>query len=290
MPENVRGARADAKPDFKPLFTWRSAVCESNLKATTRHLLLTLSLHMNERGGSCFPSVETLASETGLGRATVFRQLQVAEDTGWLIIRRSQGRVSNRYEAALPPEFEPSRKTTVPERDGPTAGPSQKTTVSERESNRLTDEPQPSHSVLATVPERDPSSSVVLQGDHQGGRQPLAVAPQRRRDYAFEALCAVTGTAPTQLTETARGLLNKALREIKGAWEGDPEELPAEIRIRADRYVRQMPKARITATALSKHWPTLDEQSERLQSSRHRTRYANTVDTEDLAIIGKYAR
>jgi len=39
---------------FSPLFTWRSAIAESHLPPTTKLVAVMLSLHMNERGGSCF--------------------------------------------------------------------------------------------------------------------------------------------------------------------------------------------------------------------------------------------
>lgn len=293
MSDTVDRSSAPAQPDFKPLFSWRSAVCESNLKATTRHVLLTLSLHMNERGGSCFPSVDTLAAETSLNRATVIRQLQIAEATGWLHVTRSVGRTSNRYEAVVPPKLEPSCKTTVAENDGRTERPSQKTTVAEDATNRRSDEAQPSFSVHPTVAESDPSSSVVLQKNSPRGRHSLAVAsaPARRQpDHAFDALAEVTGTDVAGLTHTARGALNKALAEIRGAWSGTPDALPAEIRLRATRYLTQMGDCRITATALAKHWSTLNEQSERLQSGKHRRRVVAIADPEMLSLVEKYAR
>src|SRR2546423_1648665 len=51
--------------ELQPLFGWRSQLVEpdSGLTATERHVALTLALHMNERGGSCFPSIRTLARE-----------------------------------------------------------------------------------------------------------------------------------------------------------------------------------------------------------------------------------
>lgn len=67
-----------------PLFTWRAAITESGLPPTTRHVLLTLSLHMSERGENAFPSVETLAHETGLSKRCVITQLQKGEDEGWI--------------------------------------------------------------------------------------------------------------------------------------------------------------------------------------------------------------
>lgn len=69
---------------MKPLFTWRSAICKSYLSSTTRHTLITLSLHMNELGESCFPSTAKLAEETGLSERSVCTHLEMAEDFGWL--------------------------------------------------------------------------------------------------------------------------------------------------------------------------------------------------------------
>lgn len=72
-------------PDqLSPLFTWRSAICESDLPSTSRHVALVLSLHMSERGDSCFPSIPTLADESGYSRRTVQRHLQNLSDSGWL--------------------------------------------------------------------------------------------------------------------------------------------------------------------------------------------------------------
>ena len=68
-----------------PLFRWRSAIAQSELQPTTRHVLLTLSLHMNELGENCFPSTRTLAKETGLSERSVCTHLQMAKELGWLI-------------------------------------------------------------------------------------------------------------------------------------------------------------------------------------------------------------
>jgi len=90
----------------KPLFVWRRALINSTLAATTRHVLLTLSLHMNELGRSCYPSVMTLARETGLSRQSVMTHLGRAADTGWITIIRHgyPGRIwkRNEYTAVLP--------------------------------------------------------------------------------------------------------------------------------------------------------------------------------------------
>lgn len=82
---------------LRPLFTWRSAVVESDLSPTTRHVLLTLSLHMNERGGSCFPSTRLLARETGLSRRSVETHLGAAVEASWLDRQQREKRSDGRF-------------------------------------------------------------------------------------------------------------------------------------------------------------------------------------------------
>ena len=86
---------------IKPLFSWRGAICDSGLAPSARHVALTLSLHMNERGGSCFPSISTLERETGLSRNTVLAALRELESAGWITVKRA-ARSVNRYSATLP--------------------------------------------------------------------------------------------------------------------------------------------------------------------------------------------
>jgi hypothetical protein len=88
---------------LSPLFAWRKAITQSTLKATTRHVLLTLSLHMNAEGKSCFPSVRTVAGEAGLSRRAVGVHLTLAVNEGWIVrrIRGSQGYNWHAYEYEL---------------------------------------------------------------------------------------------------------------------------------------------------------------------------------------------
>lgn len=67
-----------------PFFSWREAILYSELPATTRHVLLTLSCHMNELGESCFPSIDRLCLETNLSRPSVIKHLGIAKDMGWI--------------------------------------------------------------------------------------------------------------------------------------------------------------------------------------------------------------
>jgi|GEM_PF-5191686 len=69
-------------------WSWRHAVTQSELPPTTRHVLLTLSIFMDETGASCFPSVEDLVAATGLSKRAVLTHLTAACDGGWLERRR----------------------------------------------------------------------------------------------------------------------------------------------------------------------------------------------------------
>lgn len=73
-------------------FGWQRAVISAvgPPKSATRHLLLTLALHMNADGSSCYPSLNLLAAETQLDRATVKRHLAIAENAGWIRRQRKQ--------------------------------------------------------------------------------------------------------------------------------------------------------------------------------------------------------
>lgn len=93
--------------ELKPLFSWRSAISESDLSATTRHVALALSLYMNERGGSAHPGPTLLAQDTGYHVSTVKEKLAELEGKGWLTCverggRKGERRHANEYEATVP--------------------------------------------------------------------------------------------------------------------------------------------------------------------------------------------
>ena len=69
-------------------WTWRQAVICSDLPATTRHVLLTLSCHINDMGESAYPSTRLLAKETGLSERAVITHLKIATEKGWLKVTR----------------------------------------------------------------------------------------------------------------------------------------------------------------------------------------------------------
>lgn len=92
-------------------FSWRLAILRSDLQPVTRHVLLTLSCHMNDAGESCFPSLKTLCRETGLSNRCVIDHLRIAADAGWINISsqrfRGQAWKRNSYSIQWPEGGEP---------------------------------------------------------------------------------------------------------------------------------------------------------------------------------------
>jgi hypothetical protein len=89
------------------VYTWRAALTDSDLSAITRHVALTLSIYMSEKGDSAFPGARRLAHDTGLSERAVRKQLTALVDAGWLVIverggLRGESRRANAYRAAIP--------------------------------------------------------------------------------------------------------------------------------------------------------------------------------------------
>lgn len=73
-------------------FLWQRAFMASTLPPVARHVLHALGAFMAEDGSRCFPSIDTLATATGLCEKAVRKNLQHAERAGW--IRRWERRAS----------------------------------------------------------------------------------------------------------------------------------------------------------------------------------------------------
>lgn len=65
-------------------WSWRHAVARSGLPPTTRLVLYTLSLYMDETGRSCFPKIEDLVDSSGLSKRAVLKHIDEAVAAGWL--------------------------------------------------------------------------------------------------------------------------------------------------------------------------------------------------------------
>ncbi|WP_419656289.1 helix-turn-helix domain-containing protein [Desulfosarcina variabilis] len=89
-------------------FEWQKIIASKfgPKKPTTRHVLLTLCIHMDKDGGSCFPSTRTLAEETGLSERSVCTHLRTASTDGWINTHTrtgfGQAWAQNSYTALIP--------------------------------------------------------------------------------------------------------------------------------------------------------------------------------------------
>lgn len=200
--------------DMSPLFTWRSAICESELPSTPRHVALTLSLHMNERGGSCYPGTRTLADETGLNRDTVRRALLHLEETGWLQVDRPerQGRGQKTHYTA-----------TDPERAAENA-PSEKRRGLSGEKARTV---QPKDAIEGVT---SPNGDGLFESFYQFWTG---------RKY----------TPGIQITKSMRGRLNAAVKEARLA-----RITPDQVLARGKRYVETWREMERTPQALLANW------------------------------------
>ena len=96
-------------PSFKS--SWQHLIAEdSELPSDTRCILLILSVRfMDERGEHCYPTIEHLMRTNHMSKPTVIKNLELAENQGW--IRRSRyGRTrGNRrwnYVAMIPEKYQ----------------------------------------------------------------------------------------------------------------------------------------------------------------------------------------
>jgi uncharacterized phage protein (TIGR02220 family) len=84
---------------------------------------------MNERGGSCFPSIVTLSKETSLSERSVRYSIGVLVESGWLEKRQGGGSRSNTYMALTPArvaplqQMPPATVSDTPATDAPTPAP-----------------------------------------------------------------------------------------------------------------------------------------------------------------------
>ena len=88
------------------VWTWRQAIFESDLQATTKLVLQALASHLNDMGGPMFPSQERLSKLCSLSERSVITHLQIAEDEGWIVANKRELKGSkwaaNEYAARFP--------------------------------------------------------------------------------------------------------------------------------------------------------------------------------------------
>lgn len=90
------------------IWSWRQAIFESQLSATTKLVLSALGSHLNDMGDAMFPSQDRLARLCSLSERSVITHLEIAEQEGWIQSKRKEieGRkwASKCYYATWPQE------------------------------------------------------------------------------------------------------------------------------------------------------------------------------------------
>ena len=92
------------------VFVWMKQIRDSDLESSTRLVLLTMVTWLDNTTGTCFPSLSTIASGTGLSKSTVAAHLKRAENAGFVTRRRrriGKENTSTLYQAKLVPHITP---------------------------------------------------------------------------------------------------------------------------------------------------------------------------------------
>jgi hypothetical protein len=116
-----------------------------------------------------------------------------------------------------------------------------------------------------------------LNESHVEREKPLAAAPRpRTRDELFEALCDVENIALDELTDPARGVLNRAAKALRKI-----DATPEQVRAKAAVYRRVHPTWDLTVPSLVKHWPSLSTTSREPAYEMREPRSLPPLETDD---------
>ena len=205
---------------LSPLFTWRAAIADSDLRASTKLVAFCLSTYMSERGDSAFPATSTLAGDASLTVRSVRRHLAELEDRGWLTRQFRTGR-STVYLATVPP----GDTAMTPGQECP---------------------PTPD------TGDRGPRTLVSSKDVKEDVKEDGAPAKRARaRDVVWDAVADAVGFRPVPGT-AAHGKRNRAVRDLKAQ-----DATPATIAQAARRYCELYGRDRLTDMALASHYPAL---------------------------------
>ena len=205
-------------------------VLETDLPSSEKLLLLVLADAASEEG-VCWPRQSVLAARSSLSDRSVRRILDDLRELGLVDWEQRGLTRSNLYRIDVDGLSALAGAVTMSDPDTP-----DRTSVSGQERSS------------ASGQERSPASG------HRNRKSEPSREPSTKdgRDLIFEAVarvCGIDWTAP--LTATARGQINKAVRELReiGASPEDVARVAAAYRIR-------WPEIDLTPTALVKHWGT----------------------------------
>jgi DNA-binding transcriptional MocR family regulator len=206
-------------------------------------------MYMNERGGSCFPSLSTLADDTGYHIDTVQDHLRLLAKAGWIskvTTSLGVGRGSrNDYQATLPEGVSAPRSAEPP-------------TVAEGGAA-----PQPTG--VQGPPDDVVTESVKGQSDASHHSRAAC-------DELFQAIVGACGMDYAEMTEPQRKRTAVALAQLRKVGAS-----PDEIHRRAEVYLQKHTSA-LTPTALSSQWASLRESPPPPTPIAQRSRFQAAMD------------
>jgi hypothetical protein len=99
-------------------WTFRSAVFESELSASTKLVLLVVASYVNDMGDPAWPSYNTIGKKASLSRSTVIAHLNLAIDKGWISKQKRKGKdglsETNLYRLQTPDQSFQSDESAAP--------------------------------------------------------------------------------------------------------------------------------------------------------------------------------
>ena len=124
---------------------------------------------------------------------------------------------------------------------------------------------------------------------NESHRTSLAAAPQessKKKDELFEAVAVACGIDWRTLTQSGRGPLNRAVKELR-----DIGVTADQVGGRAAAYKKQYPDAPLTPMALTKHWAALGPAPSRRQATRPACQYCDQpLDDHDQQVCETFGR
>lgn len=211
--------------------------------ATSKLVLLALADKANE-DGECWPGMGKVAEMAGISARQVSTHLGRLEDAG--LLTRSRSRRDDGTMSCYRYHLNVQEKRTASGSAPPV----------EADRHR---QPTTSGSGASSPPEvqrrnhRKPASAQEPPVNPQGTLAPDKPAPKRRtRDPIFDAVVSECGIDPSELTKSARGAVNTAVKQLR-----DIGATAEEIHARARRHREQWPDATLTPTSLAKHYAQL---------------------------------
>ena len=200
---------------------------DSGVSDKAFRLYTVLAKYADNQDGTAYPGRSRLAKRMGCSRSSVDRALEELIDMG--AVSKQRRYADGRWTSSLYTVYR-----TGPRRTHATS-PTDATT------------PSPTHATTSSHGRR----KELDQELHQ--RELLAAAPRERKpDPLWDTMLSVCGIDPPTLTRTARGQVNKALKELR-----EIGATPSDLEAKAAAYRKTWPGMSLTPTALVKHWAQL---------------------------------